>query len=168
MDIKIKLLEAADWNEWHPLRLEALQAEPAAFCSSFEEESHWTMQEIQAYLERNDILGVWINDEFIASAGFYRQNSLKTQHKGVLWGLYVKPAYRNQGIASQLISAIITLARAQVTQLHLMVTANNPNAMMLYQKHGFKIYGTEPHALKIEQDFFDQHLMVLTFLDLLY
>ena len=33
--------------------------------------------------------------------------------------------------------------------------------MAFYQKQGFKIYGTEPRALKIGDTFFDEHLMIL-------
>ncbi len=46
-------------------------------------------------------------------------------------------------------------------QLHLTCVTSNLGAVALYQKHGFKIYGTEPNALKIGDTFFDEYLMTL-------
>jgi len=55
----------------------------------------------------------------------------------------------------------ITDAKSKVLQLHLTCVTSNQGAIQFYQKHGFKIYGTEPRALKIGNIFFDEHLMVL-------
>lgn len=46
-------------------------------------------------------------------------------------------------------------------QLHLMVVTTNQMALKLYQKNGFRIYGTEPRSLKIGDIFYDEHMMVL-------
>jgi len=60
-----------------------------------------------------------------------------------------------------MLEAVILYAQSRVLQLHLTVVTTNLGAIKLYQKHGFKIYGTEPRALKIGDVFFDEHLMVL-------
>ncbi len=83
------------------------------------------------------------------------------QHRGKLFAVYVRPEYRGQGIADQLIDIIINHAKSRVIQLHLTCTTANESAVKLYQKHGFKIYGTEPRSLKIDYDFFDEHMMIL-------
>ena len=88
-------------------------------------------------------------------------NSAKTKHRGVIWGMYTRPEYRGQGIASALIQTIISHAKSHVAQLHLTCVTTNLGAVAFYQKHGFKIYGTEPRALKIRDTFFDEHLMML-------
>ncbi len=75
--------------------------------------------------------------------------------------MYVSPEYRGQGIADSLLKVVINQAKSEVIQLHLSVLTTNFIALKLYQKHGFRIYGTEPRALKEGNQFYDEHLLVL-------
>lgn len=159
--MKIRSLTAEDWETWKQFRLEALKNSPESFGSSFEEELHWQDSEFQDRINKNNIFGAFIDGILAASAGFYSLKAQKTKHRGVIWGIYTKPEYREQGLASVLMQAIITFAKAQVIQLHLSCATNNLSAIKFYNKHGFKIYGTEPRALKIDDTFFDEHLMIL-------
>jgi len=159
--MKIKLLTADDWKIWKKLRLEALQDSPMSFGSSYEEELHWPDLEVQNELNKSNIFGAFVDDMFVASAGFYTLNSMKTKHRGIIWGMYTHPEYRKQGIASALIQAVVTHAKSHVNQVHLTCVTNNLAAIQFYLRHGFKIYGTEPRALKIGDTFFHEHLMIL-------
>lgn len=161
--MQIKLLNKENWQVWKALRLEALQNTPEAFCASFEEEFCLSDQKFQDWLEQCSIFGAFLDNQLIGCAGFYCLDALKTKHRGVLWGTYIKPTYRGKGIASHLIDAVIIHARSCVMQLHLTCVTSNTTALKIYQNHGFKIYGTEPRALKIGADFYDEHLMVLEF-----
>ena len=58
---------------------------------------------------------------------------------------------------------MIAHAKKRVIQLHLTVVTHNRAAVKLYEKNGFRIYGTEPRSLKIGDNFYDEHLMVLEF-----
>ncbi|KJV55588.1 acetyltransferase family protein [Orientia chuto str. Dubai] len=73
--------------------------------------------------------------------------------------MYAKEEYRGQGIASALIQKVINHARSRVTQLHLTCVTKNIEAVAFYQKHGFKIYGEEPNALKIDTQYFHEYMM---------
>jgi ribosomal protein S18 acetylase RimI-like enzyme/2-polyprenyl-3-methyl-5-hydroxy-6-metoxy-1,4-benzoquinol methylase len=160
--MKIRMLTQEDWKVWKQFRLVALQNSPESFGSSYEEELNWSDSDVQDGLNKNNIFGAFINQTLIASAAFYSLNSyVKTKHRGVIWGMFTQPEYRGQGVASALIQTIITYASSKVTQLHLTCVTSNLGAMTLYQKHGFKIYGTEPRALKIGDTFFNEHLMIL-------
>jgi ribosomal protein S18 acetylase RimI-like enzyme len=75
--------------------------------------------------------------------------------------MYIKNGYRGQGIGNALLNAVITHAKNRVIQLHLTVVTTNQTALKLYQKNGFRVYGTEPRALKIGDQFYDEHMMVL-------
>jgi ribosomal protein S18 acetylase RimI-like enzyme len=158
--MKIKILTQEDWQIWKSIRLEALKNSPENFGSSYEEERNWPDSDFQNGLTKSDIFGVFLDNKLVSCAGFYSLNSAKTKHRGVIWGMYTKTEYRKQGIASALIQTIMKHAKSRVTQLHLTCASSNFGAMALYQKQGFKIYGTEPQALKIEDTFFDEHLMV--------
>jgi ribosomal protein S18 acetylase RimI-like enzyme len=157
----IKLLHHHDWQAWKKLRLQALLDAPTSFGSSYEEEVVLPDSFFQEELKKNDIFGAYVNNELVACVGFYVLSSLKTKHRGVMWGMYTDPRYRGKGIATRLIETLISHAKSRIIQLHLKCVTNNMHAVTLYQKHGFAIYGTEPRALKIGNDFFDEYLMVL-------
>ncbi len=159
--MKIKLLTEKDWHIWRALRLESLQNSPESLASSYEEAENFSQKEWEDKLTKSAIFGAFIDNKLIAGAGFRRLNRLKTMHRGDLFAMYVTPKYRGQGIASQLIKTVINHARSRVIQLHLTCVTNNESAAKLYQKHGFKIYGTEPRSLKIDDTFFDEYLMLL-------
>jgi ribosomal protein S18 acetylase RimI-like enzyme len=159
--MKIRMLTQEDWQLWKLFRLEALKNAPESFGSSYEEEVNWLDLDFQTALTKSDIFGVFVNNSLISCAGFYSLNSAKTKHRGVIWGMYTKVECRGQGIAGALIQTIINHAKSRVTQLHLTCVTSNLGAAAFYQKQGFKIYGTEPRALKIRDTFFDEHLMIL-------
>ncbi len=160
-NLKIKKLGPYDWEIWKNFRLAALKNSPENFGSSYEEEFNWTDSDFQNSLIKSDVFGVFVDHELVSCAGFYSLNSLKTKHRGVIWGMYTKEKYRGQGIASSLIQKIINHAKSHVIQLHLTCVTSNPEAIGLYQKHGFKIYGEEPNALKIENQYVNEYMMVL-------
>lgn len=162
-NVKIRILIQGDWETWKQFRLDALKNSPENFGSSYEEELNWPDSDFQNELIKSDIFGAFIGDALVSCAGFYILNSAKTKHRGVIWGIYTKPEYRKQGIAGALIQAIINHAISRVSQLHLKCVTSNLDAVRFYQKLGFKIYGTEPRALKIGDVFFDEHLMLLEF-----
>lgn len=161
MDIKIKMLTKEDWKTWKPFRLEALENSPENFGSSYEEELDWPDSNFKNALTKSDIFGVFIDSSLVSCAGFYSLQPDKTKHRGVIWGMYTRPEYRGQGIASALVQTIINHAKSCVTQLHLACVTTNLGAIKLYKKKGFEIYGTEPNALKIGDTFFDEYLMIL-------
>ncbi|HAT4400021.1 TPA: GNAT family N-acetyltransferase [Legionella pneumophila] len=161
--MKIRQLFDADWHLWKEIRLEALTNSPESFGSSYEEEVFMSDTDFQNGLSKGYVLGVFVDDLLVSCAGFYTLNSLKTKHRGVLWGMYTRIEYRGKGIATVLIQTLIQHAKTCVTQLHLTCVVGNFVACAFYQKQGFRIYGTEPKALKINDTFYDEYLMVLDF-----
>ncbi len=157
----IKQLTANDWQLWKIFRLDALKNAPESFGSSYKEEINWSDLDFQNGLTKSDVFGAFIDNALAACAGFYSLNSVKTKHRAVIWGVYTKPEYRGQGIASALIQTVINHAKSRVTQLHLTCVTSNPGAIALYQKHGFTIYGEEPTSLKIGNQSFNEYMMIL-------
>ena len=161
--MNIRLLDKEDWVDFKAIRLEALLNHPEAFGSSFEEESNRSPDDWKAGFKTADIFGCFVENNLVACAGFFVLSSLKMRHRGVLFTMYIKPTYRKKGIGDALVKAVISRAEKQVSQLHLTVVTTNKTAIKLYEKNGFRIYGTEPHALKIGGSFYDEHMMVLAF-----
>lgn len=110
-----------------------------------------------------DIFGAFIENALIGCAGFFVQSPLKMMHRGVLFSMYVAPTHRNKGIANLLVKTVIDHAKIRVLQLHATVVTSNQSALNLYERNRFITYGTKPRSLKIDNHFYDEHMMVLTF-----
>jgi len=161
--VKIKLLSQFDWPLWKKIRLEALEKNPEAFGSSFEEESLSSDSDWESSLINSNIFGAFSQEILIGTAGFFTYAQYKQKHKGVLFGVYVLPEFRNKKIADQLILAVLEHAKNKVLQVHCTVVTQNPIAIRLYERHGFMSYGVEPRALKIGDGFVDEILMIKKF-----
>ncbi|STX88286.1 GNAT family N-acetyltransferase [Legionella feeleii] len=162
--MEIRRLTKADWRLWRSIRLSALKDSPDSFCSTFEEEVKWKRSDFQRLLINNHLIGIFIDEVLASCAGLYLSNSPRQNHRGIVWGIYTRPEYRMRGLATLLLQTLISQAKRKVVQLHLTCIVNNKAAVSFYQKLGFKIYGTEPRAMKIDDVFFDAHLMVLELL----
>ena len=159
--MNIRLLEQEDCLIFKALRLEALRQHPEAFGSSFEEESAMSDVEFLDGFKKSDIFGAFVENQLVGCTGFFVQSPLKMRHRGVLFSMYIKPAFRKNGIGDALVKAIISHSKKRVTQLHATVVTTNQVALNLYEKNGFKIYGTEPCSLKVGDEFYDEYLLVL-------
>ena len=81
----------------------------------------------------------------------------KEAHKATLFGMYVPPTCRGQGIGAQLVQAVLYEARArQVRLVQLTVTRGNAAAERLYAAKGFEVFGVEPMALRLGELFWDK------------
>jgi len=61
--------------------------------------------------------------------------------EGHINNIAVSKEYRNQGIGSKLMDALLEIAQPNIKALTLEVRASNKNAIYLYQKYGFIIEG---------------------------
>ena len=81
----------------------------------------------------------------------------KEAHKATLFGVYVPPTCRGQGIGAQLVQAVLYEARArQVRLVQLTVTRGNAAAERLYAAQSFEVFGVEPMALRLGELFWDK------------
>ena len=162
----VRPLSLADAVAFRTLRLAALLEAPAAFGSSHEEE---TTRPLSTFADRLSApepsltFGAFVNDALCGIAGFRQETGLKTRHIGVLWGVYVAPSQRGTGLATTLVEAVVAHARRHVVMLHADVGADNHAARRLYEGLGFRCYGVQPKALKIDGRFIDEALLALDF-----
>lgn len=161
--MNIRLLDKKDWPSFKALRLEALLMHPEAFGSSYEEEAILSGDAFEKNFNKSNIFGAFQEKQLVGCAGFFIHNPSKMTHRGVVFSMYIKPEYRSLGIGDALLKAVIAHAKKVVMQLHLTVVTTNQSALRLYEKNGFRIYGTEPRSLKIGDQFYDEHMMVLEF-----
>lgn len=159
----IRLLTPADAALYRAIRLEALAAHPEAFTSTLERERDKPLACFEERLTISDVFGAFIADELVGTAGFRREDGAKTAHKGVLWGMYVRPQARRSGAGRLLVDAVAAHAAQRVEQLHLVVVSDNDAALHLYTAAGFAEYGRGVKALKWGGRYFDETLMALFF-----
>jgi RimJ/RimL family protein N-acetyltransferase len=108
------------------------------------------------------VLGAFRDGQLLAVGGFAVQQDQKRAHKGVLWGMYVRPTARKAGVGRRLIEAICDLASQQVELIQLIVVRDNERARRLYASLGFLEYGLETNAVKVAGRYYDEVLMSKT------
>ena len=94
-------------------------------------------------------------------AGLRIHEGEKERHKGLLWGMYVRPDARKAGVGRQLVEAVIDHARDRVEVIQLSVVSGNERARRLYASLGFVEYGLEKKSLKQDGHYYDEILMAL-------
>ncbi len=154
-----RVLEA-DWQAWRDARLEALRLHPEAFASSFEEERERSEEDWRLGLRRVAALAYREGGAISGIAAYAQDSRAKMQHRANLFSMYVRPHARGKGVGAALVRAVLEEARGKVVQVHCSVITSNDRARRLYERHGFTIYGTEPRSLKVDDRFYDEHLMV--------
>lgn len=167
--VEIRELIPEDVEAYRDLRLRALKEFPEAFGSSYEES---VQRPIDWYVDRlktendNFILGGFLEGELVGTVGMYQSQGLKDRHKGIIWGMHTVTEVQGKGIGRALLMAAIKRARQipDVELLQLSVVTKNVGARGLYLSCGFEVYGLEPHALKLGDDYLDEEHMYM-FLD---
>jgi ribosomal protein S18 acetylase RimI-like enzyme len=166
-DIVIRPVGRDEVMVWRALRIAAMRAYPSAFSSSPDDLEEMPIEEVASRIPLpggDDILfGVYLDGELQGCAGFMREKGAKEAHKGYLWGVYVHTALQGRGLGEQLTQAVIDWARPRVDILRCAVTSDNLAAKALYLRLGFKLYGTEPRAIRTGGRDHDDDLLALEF-----
>lgn len=160
MSRSLRQLTEDDCAAFRDIRLAGLRESPTAFGSSYAAEKDRSLDEFAATIAKNYLVGAFIEGALAGVAGFYQLSGEKVAHRGQIWGVYVDPAHRGQGLARALMEDVLMHARGIVSQVHLCVVTGNEAALHLYESLGFVAYGIEPDALRIDGRSYDEHLMV--------
>lgn len=164
---QIRLLDESDAAAWRELRLLGLSIDPAAFGQTYEEAIAQPLEDViprfsPAAFEHVPIFGAFRDGVLVGTCGLMREPRVKKWHKASLWGMFVAPEARGLGLGGELVKSAIAHARTMpgVLQVSLAVVTTNEGARRLYERHGFRVYGIEPRALRHEGVDFDDALMV--------
>lgn len=156
--IGIIQLPPDSWQVYRELRLEALQNDPQAFGGSYEEEINLTPTNWQNRLK--SMWFAWTDNQIIGMIGLVQNKEMGIKHYAFLVSLWVKPAYRRQGIGALLIKHVQKDAPTkQLRKILLHVTKTQPGALRLYEPVGFKKVGTLKENLFKDNRYLDQDLM---------
>jgi GNAT superfamily N-acetyltransferase len=141
-------------GEYRTLMLEAYAAHPDAFTSSVAERAAlplawWEARLSAEALAKEVVLGAFQDGELAGVVGLSFESREKVRHKATLFGMYVRPRWRGQGIGRELVQAALKYARDRpaVLVVQLTVTEGNSPAVTLYESCGFVRFGVEPLAV---------------------
>ncbi len=163
--MEIRQLNSMDAGQYQNLRLEALQKDPEAFASSYEEEKEYTLETYADRLKSENVFtyGAFENDKLCGVVTLVRETKRKTRHKVTIFAMYVSPEIRKMGVGKRLMEAAIEKAKQMggVEQITLTVVSTNESAKKLYHLYGFETFGLEKRSEKIDQTYYDEEYMVL-------
>lgn len=164
--IEYRQLTPKDAQSFFDLRMEGLKLVPTAFGGSYEDEVAKGVGHFEGMINRqslgNVIFGAFINDEMVGSIGILQEGGKKSAHKAMIWGMYVKPQNQKMGIGKKLVAMAIDQAKKmnEILAVTLSVESSNVAAKSLYEACGFKSWGQEPHALKVDGKFYNEDHMI--------
>lgn len=166
-DMRIIRLDPSRWQESKALRLEALQNDPSAFGSAYEDEVQFDdavwQHRAQSSFEGHGNITLFgeVDGKLIGMIGFGWTDRIKMRHVASVYGVYLTPSARGKGKASIMLTAVLDEIRqiSHIEKVSLSVTAGQDAALALYKKFSFKIVGTVRKDIKISDTYYDRHLM---------
>ena len=150
----------ADLEAYMAVRREGLTLDAGSFRVSPADDDALGAEAWRARLGRDYVIGLEQNTRILGIGGFARISGTKTQHKGLIWGMYVRADSRGMDVADKIMEALLAHAKDHVRHVQLTVVAHNARAVAFYERHGFMRYGVEPASIQMENgEYVDEALM---------
>lgn len=164
----IRALGPGDLDAFMAMRSTALADTPGAFGSSPAADRFADTERCRETLaasargETQVVYGGFVAEDLAGICGLVREVAPKARHRAFIWGMFVAPEARGNGLGRRLIDRSLSHARGMdgVIAVSLGVTAAHPAARRLYESAGFEIWGTDPAAIHVEGAFLDEHHMI--------
>ena len=161
MTISVRRLGVADVPALRELRLESLRLHPECFGADLEAEEAMSVEDMAARMHTGYSFGGFVDDVLSGLVVFVKPKNKKTGHTGDLGAMYVRANARGTGLGDALVEAVIDQAVATGTeQIKLLVNAENPHAIKLYERHGFRPVGRYPNSLRVGGKTYEELIML--------
>lgn len=171
--MRIRPLTTDDVPAYVMLRREMLRDSPWAFAASEDADVGCDEVKMRARLAEPSqcLIGAFDADcdqaaqpgaPLCAAGGMVRSHHAKTAHRAMIWGVYVTPRARGNGVGAAIIAALLDAARTWpgLDSVALSVSARATAAQKMYQRAGFVPWGQEPRVLKVDGVAYDEIHMI--------
>jgi GNAT superfamily N-acetyltransferase len=164
-------LTTADAARYARIRERMLHEAPWAFAATVADDPLLRLPDLQRVLaeEKTAIFAVEgppraegdIPPDLVSVASITRAGQPQYAHRSRIWGVYVEPQHRGRGFGRLVLNAAIDQARQWqgVDFVDIAVSANSPEARLLYASCGFLEWGREPEATVHRGERFDESYM---------
>ncbi|KAA3597932.1 MAG: N-acetyltransferase [Calditrichaeota bacterium] len=163
----IRKLNFEDINSFIKIRLESLRVNPEAFLTTYDEDHCHDLKAItekfEQHNENNFILGKFVENELVGIVGLFREQRIKTLHKAMVWGVFIKEEFRGKGYSRDLMDECLRLAKTLegLELINISVVSENQRAFKLYKSLGFDEWGFEKNAMKHNGIYYDEYFLVI-------
>lgn len=165
MNIEIRLITREEVATLREIRLRSLREEPRAFLVDAEEFEKLPLENVARSFNNAWIACAFENGKAVGMSGLYRHSGKKLAHKGTVWGVYVAPEARGQGLGRKLITLLLDEAlKAGIELVTLSTDVKNSITVELYQSLGFAPSGIEMHILKLPDGSYVDDVQMIKFL----
>lgn len=166
--VSLRPIRPADAEVLANLRIAVLRECPIALTADLDETLSRPAEWWQEWATRSTgegrelIMVADAGDVLAGMAGVRSQKNPKLAHGGDVWGVYVRPDFRRQGLGEALLRGCIDWARAKgLLILRLGVAEGNDTASRCYERCGFQVYGVDPQVIRWQGRLYDEFLMFL-------
>lgn len=160
MTIIIQQIEAAQVADYKAIRLEALQNAPDAFSSDYAWEAAQGNDFHLLRLQTGRVYGAYDQGRIVGMIGVIVFPEEKLRHRAAIWGVYVSPDARKQGVGRAMMQEALRGMPDHIKRVTLGVGTHNEKAIALYKAMGFEEYGLEKMAIALGDKMYDEYLMV--------
>lgn len=163
-NISIINIPPSRWQEAKVLRLEALQQDPMAFLSSYEDEVQfddevWVNRVTSGYDKKTNLTIYAESDgKLVGMLGANWSERPKIRHVANIYSVYVTSSMRGQGIGSKMLQSLVDELSGlpHIEKVKLTVTNTQTAAQALYEKFGFEVVGVAKREMKIDDTYYDE------------
>jgi RimJ/RimL family protein N-acetyltransferase len=145
--LSLRRLMPDDWASYRAIRLAALRECPGVYGMTYADEEKYGEATWRMTLVDNDtyVFGLFDDETLVATQGVSRWR--KDPRKGIVWGSYIRPAYRGQGRFGSLYRACLDEAERHADWDSLFVShrADNEASRRVILANGFTRTHAEPH-----------------------
>lgn len=147
----IRILYPTDVAAYRALRLTAIAEAPADFATTHAAESAIALNRLQQRLVHTPfqrVLGAFDGERLVGMVSVKREPIALVHDRAHLWGVYVLPQARRQGLGRALLQAALAYVGSvsELKRVTLMVGLGNHGAKALYQTLGFASVETDGAA----------------------
>lgn len=149
--MKYRKLTSDDAEIWKQIRIRMLTDHPEMFGEELTEFKANADEIASGRVKNEGIIGAFHEGELVGVCGRRRPlEKSKLKHTANIWGMYVVPEVRRQGVARELVRLALESLKAEGVEIvYIGVGSENERARTLYEQSGFTAWGTQPDCLRV-------------------